>query len=125
MTASVRAPNPARIRRAPAAVLEITSEAAGQIKAIMKEQPKMNGLRISVRTAGCSGNAFHFEYAEEKKKLDEEVDAEGTKVWIDSKAIMKILGSTMDYVEDDLTSEFVFENPNVKGACGCGESWHV
>lgn len=49
----------------------------------------------------------------------------GTKVWVDSSAIIKILGSTMDYVENDLGSEFVFENPNAKGACGCGESWHM
>ena len=49
----------------------------------------------------------------------------GTKVWVDSKAIIKVLGSTMDFVEDDLRSEFVFENPNAKGACGCGESWHT
>ena len=84
-----------------------------------------NGLRISVRTRGCSGNAFHMEYAAEKEKLDEEVIAYGTKVWVDSAALMKVLGSTMDYVETDLGSEFVFENPNAKGACGCGESWHL
>ena len=93
----------------------------------MEAQPDKgyNGLRVSVRTRGCSGNAFHLEYAKEKMKMDEEVDAYGTKVWVDSSAIMKVLGSTMDYVENDLGSEFVFENPNAKGACGCGESWHT
>lgn len=107
------------------AVMNVTKRAAGQIKDIMKEEPGMVGLRISVRTRGCSGNAFHLEYATEKNKFDEEIDAYGTKVWVDSKAIIKILGTTMDYVEDDLSSEFVFENPNAKGACGCGESWNT
>jgi iron-sulfur cluster assembly protein len=66
-----------------------------------------------------------LEYAEKPEKMDEEVEAYGNKIWVDSMAIMKVLGSTMDFVETDLSSEFVFENPNAKGACGCGESWHV
>ena len=69
-----------------------TKTAASQIKEIMEDEPDKgyNGLRISVRTRGCSGNAFHLEYATEKEKLDEEVDAYGTKVWVDSSAIMKV-----------------------------------
>mmetsp|Transcript_81455 Transcript_81455/g.113186 ORF Transcript_81455/g.113186 Transcript_81455/m.113186 type:complete len:127 (+) Transcript_81455:27-407(+) len=107
------------------AVLRVTKNAAKKIQGLMAEKPEMNGLRISVRTRGCSGNAFHLEYATEKEKFDEEVDAHGVKVWVDSKAILKVLGSTMDYVEDDLSAEFVFDNPNAKGMCGCGESWHT
>ena len=80
---------------------------------------------MSVRTRGCSGNAFHLEYADKPEKMDEEVDAYGSKVWVDSMAIMKVLGSTMDFVETDLSSEFLLESPSAKGACGCGESWHV
>jgi len=66
-----------------------------------------------------------LEYANKKEKFDEEVDAYGVKVWVDSKALLKVLGSTMDFVEDDISSEFVFDNPNAKGMCGCGESWHT
>lgn len=118
----MRAPRPGAKKAK--AVLTVTKPAALKIAELMRHSsPGSNGLRLSVRTRGCSGNAFHMEYAVEKKKFDEEVEAYGTKVWIDSNAIMKILGSTMDYVELDLSSEFVFENPNVEGTCGCGESW--
>eukprot|EP00039_Didymoeca_costata_P008590 m.113767 g.113767 ORF g.113767 m.113767 type:complete len:127 (+) comp14147_c2_seq1:225-605(+) len=106
-----------------AAVLNVTDKAAQRLKEILSQKKDADGLRISVRTKGCSGNAFHLEYAKEKQKLDEEIIADGAKVWVDSKALLKVLGSTMDYEEDELREEFVFENPNVKGACGCGQSW--
>jgi iron-sulfur cluster assembly accessory protein len=64
-------------------------------------------------------------YIEQKEKLDEEVDTSGIKVIVDNKAIMYLLGTQMDFVEDDLKSEFVFINPNSKGSCGCGESFNV
>jgi iron-sulfur cluster assembly accessory protein len=64
-------------------------------------------------------------YIEQKEKLDEEVDTSGIKVIVENKAIMYLLGTQMDFVEDDLKSEFVFINPNSKGSCGCGESFNV
>lgn len=72
-------------------VLFQTPTAASKIKEIMEERTDMKGLRISVRTRGCSGNAFHLEYASEKEKFDEEIDAYGTKVWVDTKALLKIM----------------------------------
>jgi iron-sulfur cluster assembly 1 len=64
-------------------------------------------------------------YTNEKAKLDEEVEQNGVKVLVDNKAVMYLLGTKMDYVEDELKSEFVFINPNSKGSCGCGESFNV
>jgi len=69
--------------------------------------------------------SYVFEYAEEKKKLEEEVSTKGVKIFIDAAAIMFILGSEMDYVEEQLESKFVFNNPNAKNVCGCGESFSV
>ena len=74
---------------------------------------------------GCSGLSYVFEYAEEKKKLEEEVESKGVKIFIDPMAIMYIMGSEMDYKQDRLQSGFVFNNPNAKDVCGCGESFSV
>jgi iron-sulfur cluster assembly accessory protein len=64
-------------------------------------------------------------YTNEKSKLDEEIEQNGVKVLIDNKAVMYLLGTKMDYIEDEIKSEFVFDNPNSKGSCGCGESFNV
>jgi iron-sulfur cluster assembly accessory protein len=64
-------------------------------------------------------------YTDQKEKLDEEVNTGEIKVFVDNKAVMYLLGTQMDYVEDELKSEFVFINPNSKGSCGCGESFNV
>ena len=83
------------------------------------------GLRVGVSSKGCSGLSYVFEYAEEKKKLEEEVESKGVKIFIDPMAIMFIMGSEMDYKQDRLQSGFVFNNPNAKNVCGCGESFSV
>ena len=64
-------------------------------------------------------------YSKEKEKLDEEVQTENVKLVVENKAVMYLLGTEMDYVEDDIKAEFVFNNPNAKGTCGCGESFNV
>lgn len=66
-----------------------------------------------------------MEYAKEKSKLDEEVIQDGVRIFIDRKAQLSLLGTEMDYIENKLSSEFVFNNPNIKGTCGCGESFSV
>ncbi len=69
--------------------------------------------------------AYEMEFAQDKEPLDEVVEQKGVKLFVDSKALMFLIGTEMDYVEDKLQSGFVFNNPNEKGRCGCGESFHV
>ncbi|MGH6988862.1 MAG: HesB/IscA family protein [Stellaceae bacterium] len=104
----------------------ITDAAAARVQALMANRAKPAlGVRIGVRSRGCSGLSYTLEYAEEKGRFDEVVEDKGVTILIDPKATMFIIGTEMDYVEDKLESGFVFRNPNEKGRCGCGESFHV
>ncbi|HJU19183.1 MAG TPA: iron-sulfur cluster assembly accessory protein [Stellaceae bacterium] len=106
--------------------LTVTEAAARRIEALIAKRGKPAiGVRIGVRARGCSGLSYTLEYADEKGKYDEVVEDKGVRVLVDPKAILFILGTEMDYVEDKLQSGFVFRNPNEKGRCGCGESFHV
>ena len=108
------------------AAIQITDAAAEQIQALLSSRGKPSaGIKIGVKTAGCSGLSYALEYADEVGEFDEVVEAQGVKVLIDPKAIMFILGTEMDYKTDKLESGFTFTNPNEKGRCGCGESFHV
>jgi iron-sulfur cluster assembly protein len=109
-----------------AAPLTITDAAADRVKALLDKRGKPSaGIRIGVRSKGCSGLSYTLEYADEKSEFDEVVEHNGVTVLIDPKATMFILGTEMDFVEDKMQSGFVFRNPNEKGRCGCGESFHV
>lgn len=106
--------------------LTMTERAADRVKALLAARGKPSvGIRIGIRTKGCSGLSYTLEYADEKGPLDEVVEEHGVTLLIDPKATMFILGTEMDYVEEKLQSGFVFKNPNEKGRCGCGESFHV
>ncbi len=107
--------------------ITVTETAAQHVKALLDKRGKPSaGVRIGVRTKGCSGLSYTLEYADEKGKWDEVVQAgEGVTLLIDPKALMFVLGTTMDWTEDKLKKGFVFSNPNEKGRCGCGESFHV
>ena len=83
------------------------------------------GIRLNVRTRGCNGLSYVMDYAKSVEKFEDVVEQHDVKVLIAPKAFMHLVGTKMDYVEDELTSEFVFHNPNSKGECGCGESFNV
>ncbi len=108
------------------APISITDTAAERVKLLLEKRGKPSaGIRIGVRTKGCSGMSYTLEYADEKSQFDEVVEMKGVTVLIDPKASMFIFGTEMDWVEDKMQSGFVFRNPNEKGRCGCGESFHV
>ena len=104
------------------APIEITDAAANRIKELIGDKD-IYGIRIGIRTRGCNGLSYTLNYAEGKNKFEDEVKDKGVTVLIEPKAVMHIVGSTMDFVEDELTSEFVSHNPNAKEYCGCGESF--
>jgi iron-sulfur cluster assembly protein len=106
--------------------LTMTDSAADRIRALLAKRGRPSlGIRVGVRSRGCSGLTYTLEYADEKGKFDEIVEDKGVTILIDPKATMFILGTEMDFVEDKLQSGFTFRNPNEKGRCGCGESFHV
>ena len=114
-----------RARSRPKA-MNVTERAAERVKALLASRGKPSfGVRIGIRTKGCSGLSYTLEFADEKGPFDEVVEEHGVRLLIDPKATMFILGTEMDYVEEKLQSGFVFKNPNEKGRCGCGESFHV
>lgn len=106
--------------------IQLTDTAIDQVKKLIaaRDEPPF-GIRIGLKTKGCSGLSYTLQYADEKGPFDEEVDMGDFKILIDPKAVMFILGTEMDYVTEDFQSGFVFNNPNEKGKCGCGESFHV
>jgi len=108
--------------------LVLTQTAINKIKDLSKEQESLNLttiLRISVRQRGCNGMSYTLEFDDKKEKFDEVVNQDGVQITIDSKAQLTLLGTEMDYMEDRLSSQFVFNNPNIKGTCGCGESFNI
>jgi iron-sulfur cluster assembly protein len=108
------------------AALTLTDAAAERVKSMLAGRGKPSaGIRIGVRSKGCSGLSYTLEFADEKSPYDEVVEAKGVTVMIDPKATMFILGTEMDWVEEKMQNGFVFRNPNEKGRCGCGESFHV
>jgi len=108
------------------AAIEISDSAAEQIKVLLASRGKPSeGIRVGVRKGGCSGLAYTIEYADSVNKFEDVVEDKGVKVIIDPKAALYLIGTRMDFVEEKMKSGFVFVNPNEKGRCGCGESFHV
>jgi iron-sulfur cluster assembly protein len=107
-------------------ILSITDNAASQIKHLLAQRDKPSaGIKVKVKSGGCSGLAYQIEYADSIEKFDEVIIEKDVKVIIDPKAVMYLLGTQMDYVKEKMKEGFVFVNPNEKGRCGCGESFHV
>jgi iron-sulfur cluster assembly protein len=131
MTTTTETPKPAapaapRPRRPRPKLMTVTPLAAERVKALIDGRGKPTaGIRIGVRTKGCSGLSYTLEFADKQEPMDEVIDAEGIKLLVDPKASLFLIGTEMDYEEEKLKSGFVFRNPNEKGRCGCGESFHV
>ena len=106
--------------------MSVTPAAVERIKALIEGRGKPTaGIRIGVRSKGCSGLSYTLEFADGQQPMDEAVEIGGVKLLIDPKASLFLIGTEMDYAEEKLKSGFVFKNPNEKGRCGCGESFHV
>ncbi|MFN7901318.1 MAG: HesB/IscA family protein [Holosporales bacterium] len=106
--------------------LLITDAAAERVQALLAGRGKPSyGVRVGVRSRGCSGLTYTLEYADAANKFEDIVEDKGVRVLIDPKAALFVIGTEMDFVDGDTESGFVFRNPNEKGRCGCGESFHV
>lgn len=104
--------------------MTLTPSAVSALRELL-DSPDPKLIRVGTKNKGCSGLAYHLEYVDKPGKFDDAVEQDGVKVLIDSKALIHILGSEMDWVEDKLSRRFVFRNPNITESCGCGESFSV
>ena len=112
--------------RARPAALNLTSSAEQRIADLMARAPEgAIGVKLSTPRRGCSGLAYSVDYVTEEKPFDEKIETPGGTFYVDGSSILYLIGSRMDWKEDDFTAGFVFENPNAKGSCGCGESFTV
>ncbi len=106
-------------------LLSLTDRAAERVKALMAQNADAVGLKVGVKMAGCSGFSYTMDYATETTGKEDVVEDKGVRLLIEPSAAMFLLGTELDWHEDRLESRFVFNNPNVKGMCGCGESFTV
>ncbi|KAI3402474.2 ISA1 [Candida oxycetoniae] len=113
-----------RVLRPRKQLITLTPSALAHLRQL-SNQPNPKLIRIGVRNRGCSGLTYDLDYVDKPGKFDELIEQDGVKVLIDSKALFSIVGSEMDWLDDKLSSRFIFKNPNSKGTCGCGESFMV
>ncbi|HVR90102.1 MAG TPA: iron-sulfur cluster assembly accessory protein [Novosphingobium sp.] len=112
-------------RPLPAAIV-LTPAAETRVAELMAKAPEEAiGVKLSTPRRGCSGLAYSVDYVTGAVAFDERIETPGGTFFIDGASVLYLIGSTMDWVEDDFTAGFTFENPNAKGACGCGESFTV
>jgi iron-sulfur cluster assembly protein len=112
--------------RARPSALILTPGAEARIAALMARAPEgAVGVKLSTPRRGCSGLAYSVDYVTEEKPFDEKIVTPGGTFYVDAASVLYLIGSRMDWKEDDFTAGFVFENPNAKGMCGCGESFTV
>lgn len=107
-------------------LLKVTPAAIARIQSLISmREKKAQGIRIGLKSKGCTGLSYTLEYVDDPKPSDEVIESEGIRIYIDTKAVLYVIGTVMDYQDDKISSGFVFINPNEKGRCGCGESFHV
>lgn len=112
-------------RARPAAVI-LTPAAEARIAHLMSQAPEgAIGVKLSTPRRGCSGLAYSVDYVTDANSFDERIETPGGLFFIDGASVLYLVGSTMDWQEDDFTAGFVFNNPNAKGTCGCGESFTI
>ena len=113
-------------RHAPKAAVTLTPRAEARIAALMADAPEgAIGVKLSTPRRGCSGLAYSVDYVTQEAAFDEKIATPGGTFYINGASMLYLVGSTMDWVEDDFSAGFVFQNPNAKGACGCGESFTI
>ncbi|MDW6003194.1 iron-sulfur cluster assembly protein IscA [Vibrio mangrovi] len=105
--------------------ITLTETAADRVRTFLENRGKGIGLRLGVRTTGCSGMAYVLEFVDEVNEEDQIFEEHGVKVIIDPKSLVYLDGTQLDYVKQGLNEGFEFNNPNVKSECGCGESFNV
>ena len=114
-----------KVRARPAAIT-LTDAANARIADLMSRAPEgAIGVKLSTPRRGCSGLAYSVDYITEANPFDEKIETRGGIFYVVGASVLYLIGSTMDWREDDFAAGFVFENPNAKGACGCGESFTV
>jgi len=113
-------------RRPRPAAVNLTPSAEARVAKLMAQAPAdAIGVKLSTPRRGCSGLAYSVDYVTEANPMDERIETPGGLFFIDGASVLYLIGSTMDWQEDDFTAGFVFQNPNAKGSCGCGESFTV
>jgi iron-sulfur cluster assembly protein len=116
---------PARPKREPPPLMTISDSAAERLRALYARGEEGKLLRIGVKTKGCSGLAYDLSFVDEQGPADERVTSNGVTILVDRKASLYLIGTMMDYEVKAMSAGFTFVNPNEKGRCGCGESFHV
>ena len=107
-------------------VISLTDNAVSQVKTLLEKRGKPSiGIRIGVKSGGCSGMKYFVEYADKQNAFDEIIQEKDVTILIDPKALMYLLGTEMDFVVEQFKSGFTFTNPNEKGKCGCGSSFNI
>ncbi len=107
-------------------IITLSDSAALRIKEIMSNAEKNAlGVRVGVKSGGCAGMSYVMEYAKEINPNDEVIEQKGVKLFVDPGAVMYLLGTEMDFKKEELSSTFVFKNPNETERCGCGESFKI
>ena len=106
-------------------MITITENAAKHINSYLTKRGKGLGVRLGVKTSGCSGMAYNLEFVDEVNDDDLIFEEHGARVYIDPKSLVYLDGTQVDYTKEGLQEGFKFEDPNVKHSCGCGESFHV